>query len=59
MQALFTREAWHLSRQLGYDVTSTARGRELLNERVADLIRDGFGEWMSNLETTEKIIDKP
>jgi hypothetical protein len=55
VQGLIDREAWYLSEQLGYDCTTTATGLCMLNNRVALIIAEGFGEWMANLEETEQI----
>ena len=55
VQGLIEREAWYLSEQLGYDCTTTAEGICELNSRVANIISDGFGEWMATLKETEEI----
>ncbi|AKA60302.1 hypothetical protein P8625_51 [Verrucomicrobia phage P8625] len=55
VQSLIEREAWYLSEQLGYDCTTTAEGICKLNNRVANIICDGFGEWMATLKETEEI----
>ena len=55
MQSLIEREAWYLSEQLGYDCTTTSEGIYQLNNRVANIISDGFGAWMATLKETEEI----
>ncbi len=55
VQSLIEREAWYLSEKLGYDCTTTAEGICRLNNRVANIISDGFGAWMATLKETEEI----
>lgn len=55
IQKLIDLERWYLSEQAGEDVTQTAQGLCLLNNRVADLVQSGFGAWLNELETTEEI----
>ena len=55
IQKLIEREAWLLSEQAGEDITQTAQGLCLLNNRVAYLVQSGFGAWLNELETTEEI----
>lgn len=55
VQGLIDRERWYLSERLGYDCTTTSTGLCMLNNRVATLITEGFGQWMAELESTEEI----
>lgn len=41
-------EEWYLSQELGYDCKTTAYGRKLLEERVANVLLNGAGAWMND-----------
>ena len=48
IRALIDREAWLMSEAAGYDLTTTALGLCLINQRVTDLVRAGFSQWMAD-----------
>jgi len=50
-------EAWYLSEKAGFDLTQSKDGRSMIRARVAYLMENVVGKWLSEQETTIQIED--